>query len=55
MGGVTSPPMGGSDVTTHRSAKNEFSNSDFHLEKINISMNTNSIYKIKKMKIIYGS
>ena len=47
--------MGGSDVTTHGNAKNEISDSDFDLKKINISMTTNSIYKIKKMKNMYGS
>ncbi len=31
--GVTSPPMGGSDVTTHGNAKNEISDSDFDLKK----------------------
>ncbi len=55
MGGVTSPPMGGSDVTTHGNAKIQFSDSDFHLEMVNISMSIDSIYKIKKMTIIYRS
>ncbi len=32
-GGVTSPPTGGSDVTTHGNAKNDISDSDFDLKK----------------------
>ena len=55
MGGVTSPPTGGGDVTTHGSAKIQFSDSDFHLEITDISMTISSIYKIQKMTIMYRS